>query len=134
MRTITVRKNNEFSANSRIYLHTDTQKIHIKGFKPYTIQIERDGKFYASHLWTQSNRTTYSQIDDNSEFIIVPRLKPELSLITLAALVLSLFLFFKTGSKWLFIPLAFCLVYIALYLTALKNRFLIIKPVKKSQS
>jgi hypothetical protein len=131
MKTISVRKSKEFSTNSTIYVHVGSKKIHIKGFGSFQIPIEPGDHLFATHLWTSSNKVSYENINPATSLLILPRLGKILAfniLIVFIACAL-IFIFFK--SRWSFFPLIPFVIYVILYLTILKNRYLIIRDESK---
>src|SRR4030042_71563 len=127
MKTITIKKNIEFSANSKVYLHLGSKCIHIKGFGPFSFTVEPGEVFYASQLWTQSNRIKYDQLNNNSSFLIKPRLGKVLAFIILVVFMICTLLFLFFRSRWSYMPLMPFVIYVGLYLSFLRNSYLIIK-------
>lgn len=131
MKTIKIRKSVDFSENSKIYLHIGTKLTHIKGFGSFSLPVEQGEEFFASHLWTKSNKINYSEISDNESFIIKPRMGKVLAFATLIVFTLCTVFFLFTKNRWSYIPLVPIVIYVFLHLSILKDRYLIISPFKK---
>ena len=132
MKTIKIRKNNEFSDRSKVLLHNGSSLIHIKGFDPISFQVEPGEEIYVSQLWTQSNRIRYDKLKENSMLLIKPRLGRVLAFIILVVFTVCTVIFLFTKWRWSYIPLVPFLIYIGLYLSFFKNQYLIIKEEVKS--
>jgi hypothetical protein len=130
MKTISIKKNNEFSANSRVYVHSGSKRIHVIGYEPITLQVEPGQEFYGSQLWTQSNRLEYDQINDNSKFLIKPRLGKILAFVILVVFAICTVIFLFTRWRWSYVPLFPFVIYVGLYLSLLKNSYLILQEEK----
>ena len=130
MKKITIRKSLDFSSKSKIFVHVGDKLIHIKGFKSFSIPIEKDEEFYASHLWTRSNKISYEQLTDLS-FLIKPRMGKVFAFIIMMILIVCMATFILTQFRWSFIPLVPFVIYILLYLSLFRNRYLIIQPDKE---
>jgi hypothetical protein len=127
MKTINFRKNPEFSPDSKVVLHVGTKVIHIKGFGSFSVLAEPDEEVYASHLWTGSNKIDYNKIEDGNSFVIKPRLSKLLALIIGVVFLFCSTIFILTSYRWSFLPLIPFIIYIVIYLTILKDRYLIIE-------
>ena len=127
MKTVTIKKSHEFSPNSKIYVKYGTKKLHIKGFGSYSLSVNPGEEIYTTHLWTQSNRIAYDKIVDESIFEIKPRLGKILAFIGIIIFSICFCIFLFTKSRFSFIPLVLIALYVIVYLTFLKNRYLIIK-------
>jgi len=131
MKTIRIKKNYEFSPNSKVFLHIGDKQVQIKGFESFSFTIEPGQEFFASQQWTRSNKIMYSQISDISSYIIKPRLGKMLAFIALILFTVCTVIFIFTKYRWSYIPLALVAFYILLYLTILREKYLIIKPDKE---
>ena len=131
MKTYQIRKNHEFSENANVHLHIGTKQIHIKGFGSFSLSLSPGEEFFASHLWTKSNIITYEELANGSSFVIKPRLNKLLAFISFLITVGCLCLFIFTKNRWSFIPLAPIVIYVAMYLSIFKNKYLIIKQEKE---
>ena len=127
MKTITIKKNYEFSQNSKVILHCGSKCIQIKGFGPISVSIEPGEELYATQLWTQSNRIRYDQVNDKASYVIKPRLGKMLAFIIFLVLIICIVWFIFTRSRLSVIPIVPFIIYVALYLSVLKNNYLIIK-------
>jgi hypothetical protein len=127
MKSIKIKKSQDFSSNSKVFINIGIKKIHIKGFGLYNILLEPGEEIYASHLWTGSRKMRYENITDNSTLLIKPLMGKFFLLFVLFIFSICVCISIFTKSKWSFFPLAPIAVYIALYLTVLKNRYLIIE-------
>lgn len=130
MKTFEIKKTNEFSAKSKVFLNIGTKKIHVKGFGSFPVIIEPNESVFASQLWTQSNKITYENLKDKSKMLITPRLNKMLAFIILMVFGICTLVFLFTKNRWSFVPLIPFIIYVLLYLTVLKNRYLIIKEAK----
>jgi hypothetical protein len=101
--------------------------VLIKGFGLYTIPINEGENISASHLWTGSNKIDYSKLEDGITLLIKPRLSRLFALITGIVFLLCLIVFIFTRFSWSFLPLVPFAIYIGIYLTILRNRYLIIE-------
>ncbi len=131
MKTIKIKKNHEFSPNSKIILHIGEKQMQIKGFESFSYIIEPDQEFFASQLWTRSNKIGYAQVEDGLSYIIKPRLGKVLAFISLVVFAACTILFIFTKFRWSYMPLSLIAVYVLLYLTFLKKKYLIIKCIKQ---
>jgi len=131
MKTITIKKNYEFSPNSKVILHYGSTCIHIKGFGQVSVSIEPGEELYASQLWTQSNRIKYDQAFDKASYVIKPRLGKILAFVILLVFLICIIWFIFTRSRLSVIPIVPFIIYVALYLSVLKNKYLIIKAEKE---
>lgn len=127
MKNISIKKSRNFSDSSKIYVFVGSRKVHIKGFGLYTLPINEGEFISASQLWTGSNRIYYDNVDDGILLIIKPRLNRILAIIVgivfLVCTIISIF----TKCRWSFLPLVPFIIYITIYLTVLRNRYLIIE-------
>jgi hypothetical protein len=130
MKTIRIKKNYEFSPNSKVIIHVGENRTIIKGFESFSFTIEPGQEIYASQLWTKSNMISYDQIDDLSTFVIKPRLGKMLAFIALMVFAACTALFIFTRFRWSYLPLTFIAFYALLYITVLKDRYLIINQTK----
>jgi hypothetical protein len=131
MKTIKIRKSTDFSENSKVYLHIGNNKMHIRGFESVSLSLSPGDKLYASQQWAKSNMVSYDQIEDEASFVIRPRLGKVFAFINLVILMICYAIFHFTRSRWSFFLLIPSLIYIALYITVLKNRYLIIELINK---
>ena len=131
MKNIKIRKNRELSSSSKIYVHAGARKLYIKGFGEHNISINPDEEIYATHLWTGSNKIKYENINNDSSFLIRPRIGKLFVFISLVIFSICVCIFLFTKFRWSFIPLVPSAIYIFIYLSILKDRYLIIKPVKE---
>ena len=130
MKTIKIRKSHDFSSNSKVIVHIGSNQIHIKGFGSFAIDIEPNQEFYASHQWTSSNVISFNNVTENNTYSIKPRLGKLLALITLIVFVICTTFFLVTKFRWSYVLLLPIIIYVLMYLTILKNRYLIISPDK----
>jgi predicted RND superfamily exporter protein len=133
MKTINIKKSNDFSPNSKVIIHIMEKKIHIKGFGSFSFNLEPGQEFFASQQWTQSNRIGYNQINDGSTFIIKPRLGKTLALVTLMITIVCMVIFVLTRFRWSFLPLIPIMIYVFVHITINKNKYLIIKPIVENE-
>ena len=133
MKTLSVRKSYDFSHGSRVILHIGTKTLHIKGFGSYFFNIELGEDFYASHLWTQSNKIRYDRNDIADSYLIRPRLDKKLAFIILVVFVCCSVIFLFIKNFWALVPFVPFVIYVLLYLTILKNKYLIIIPDNKEK-
>lgn len=134
MKTIEIRKSRDFSSNSKVILHIGSSQIHIKGFGSFAVIIEPNQEFYASHQWTRSNAISFNSVTDNSTYSIKPRLGKLLAMITLLVFMVCTVVFLVTKFRWSYVPLLPIAIYVLMYLTILKNQYLIISPDKTISS
>jgi len=126
LKTITIRKSHDFSPNSKVILHVGSKQKHINGFEPVSISIEPGQKFYASQQWTRSNLISYDNATENKTYSIKPRLGKPLAILTAIIFLACTVVFFVTNFRWSYVPLSPIVLYVFVYLTILKNRYLII--------
>jgi hypothetical protein len=126
LKTITIRKSHDFSPNSKVILHVGSNQKHIKGFEPISFSIEPGQKFYASQQWARSNLISYDNATENKTYFIKPRLDKMLALLTVIIFLTCTVFFFVTKFRWSYVPLSPIVLYVFVYLTILKNRYLII--------
>ena len=115
MKTIKIKKANNFSGNSRVLVKYGLKKVHIKGFEFYAIPLESGDNIEASHLWTSSNILQYEDIIDGSIFTIKPRFGRLFTILVAVLFVLCCSIFFLYRSKWSFLPLGLVAIYISVY-------------------
>lgn len=127
MKAIRIKKSKQFSANSKVMIHVGPNKILIKGYDFYTTKLEEEDKIFASHLWTKSEILNYDQLDDNGTIQIVPRMGKIFAIVILIVLGCCTVFFFLYKSRWSFIPLVPFVLYILLYITVLKDKYLLLK-------
>ncbi len=132
MKNIKIKKSNVFSSQSKINLFIGDSKLNIKGFGFYEISINSGQSLYASQLWTKSKKLSYEELNDGSTFLIKPKFGRMLVIIIAIVFFICAGVFFLTNYRWSFVPLLPFVIYIGLYLTALKDRYLIIEQVKES--
>jgi hypothetical protein len=131
MKTIKVKKSIDFSESSKLLIHIGNKKLHIKGFESFSLPVNPGEEVYASHLWTGSNRISYDQIKDGDLFLIRPRLGKQFAFINLVIFMICFVIFHFTKSRWSFFPLLPTVMYAGLYITILKNKYLIIELIKQ---
>jgi hypothetical protein len=127
MKTIKIKKSYDFSPNSKIYLHIGSRKVNIKGFGLFSLPVEPGEEFFASHLWTRSNKIPFEQLTNNSNYLIKPRMGKVLAFTSLIILMVCFCIFIFTKSRWSFLPLLPLAIYVGSFLTVLRNRYLIIE-------
>jgi hypothetical protein len=127
MKNIKIRKSNYFSNTSKIYVIVGSRKVLINGFGSYTIPVNEGENIYASQLWTGSNRIDYNKLEEGISLLIKPRLSRLFALITGIVFLLCSVFFIFTGFRWSFLPLIPFAIYIGVYLTILRDRYLIIE-------
>ena len=131
MKTIRIKKNYEFSPNSKVFLHIGDKQVQIKGFESFSFSVELGQEFFVSQQWTRSNKITYNQIFGVTSFIIKPRLGKVLAFIALMIFAVCTVIFIFTKFRWSFIPLLPFALYVGLYLTVFKDRYLILELEKE---
>jgi hypothetical protein len=127
MKNIIIKKSNYFSGTSNIYLNVGSRKVLIKGFGSYTIPVSEGENIYASQLWTESNRIDYNRLEEGISLLIKPRLSKLFALIIGIVFLLCSIVFIFTRIRWSFLPLIPFAIYIGVYLTILRDRYLIIE-------
>ena len=130
MKTVKIRKSQDFSENSKVYLHIGNKRVHIKGFESLTFPVNPGDDLYSSQQWMKSKTISYDQIDDQSMYIIRPKLGKIFAFINLIIFLICCAIFYFTHSRWSFFLLLPSVLCIALYLTVFKNRFLLIESYK----
>jgi len=130
MKTIKVRKSTDFSENSKVYLHIGGKKVHLRGYESFSFPLNPDEEIYASQQWTSSNKVSYDQVEDQSFFVIRPRLGKQFAFINLVILLICFAIFYFTRSRWSFFPFIPSIIYIGLYITLLREKYLIIESYK----
>jgi hypothetical protein len=131
MKNFKICKSHELSSNSKIFLHIGEKRIHIKGFGLFKISLEPGQEFHASHQWTRSKKIKYEDIKNGSSFLIRPRIGRLFIFILLIVFSICTCIFLFTKFRWSFIPLAPFAIYILLYVSLFKDRYLIIEPIKE---
>jgi hypothetical protein len=126
MKSIIVKKSDYFSSKSKVFIIAGSRKIQIKGYGLYTIQVNEGENISASQLWTGSNSIDYDKLGQETSLIIKPRLSRLLALIIGVTFIICSLIFFFTKIPWTLIPLILFGIYILIYLTILKNRYLIL--------
>ena len=124
-------KDKIFSTNSKVLVSIGTKKIHLKGYGIYAISINPGETIIASQLWTKSKGLTYDEIIDGSTLLIKPRFGQWFTIIVAGIFFLGAFIFVLYRFRWSFMPLALIAIYISLYLTILRDRYLLINLLKK---
>lgn len=132
MKTIILSKSNDFSPESKLILHTNSEKIHIKGFGSYTFNLEPGESFYLTHQWTSSPRLRYDDLDVENSIIVKPRLDKRFLFIVLFVMILCTIIFFIFKSRWSFLPILPFVVYILIYLSILRSKYLAFLFVKNN--
>jgi len=130
MKTIWIKKNYDFSPDSKVILHIGERKEFLKGFGSFSFTIDPDQEFYVSHQWTRSKRIAYKEIDENTSFLVKPRLGKVLAFVALLIFMICTVIFIFTRFRWSFIPLVPIAVYVMIYVTILRDKYLIIEPSK----
>ena len=128
MKTVIFRKSKDFSSNSKVILHLGNDKTHIRGFGSYSFSIEPNQELFASQQWVRSEVISYATVNDNTTYLIKPKLDKLLAIITLIVFFVCAIVFLTTKSRWSFIPILPIALYVIVYLTILKNKYLIITP------
>ena len=131
MKSVKIRKNHELSSSSKIYIHVGERKIHIKGFGEHSVSINPGEEFRVTHLWTGSKILKYDDLSDVSTFLVKPRIGKLFGLVLLVVFSICTCIFLFTRFRWSFIPLVPFAIYIFIYMSILKDRYLIIKPIKE---
>jgi hypothetical protein len=127
MKTIKIRKDNLFSANSKVFICSGTNKVHIKGYGLYALSLDAGDSIQASHLWTKSYPLKYEDLVDGSTVLIKPRFDRFFTIVVTVLFIAGICIFFLYKSRWSFIPLGIIAIYVAVYLTILKDRYLVIR-------
>jgi hypothetical protein len=130
MKTIKIRKSLDFSAKSKVFLHSGRRKTHIKGFGSFSIPIEEGEECYASHLWTSSKKIPYKEMTETS-LLIKPRMDKVFAFVVMMICIVCMTIFILTQTRWPLYPMIPIIIYVILYISVLKNRYLIIKPDKE---
>jgi hypothetical protein len=130
MKNILIRKSNELSARSKVYLHIGSKKVLINGFGLYPLSIDPGEALFASHLWTKSAEIRYESLNENIVLTIKPKLKKSLALITGIVFLICSLIFLITRYRWSFLPLIPFVIYIGAYITILKDKYLLLEPEK----
>lgn len=129
MKTIKITKSNDFSPNSKVILHVGSEKIHLKGFGSFSFSLSPGEEFYLTQQWAGSKIMAYEDMEEGSSFLVKPRLDKRLAFITLLVFIICTIIFFVIESRWSFFPLLPLIIYIILYLSVFRNRYLILQPV-----
>lgn len=130
MKTIKVRKSTDFSENSKVYLHIGVKKVHLRGYESLSLPLNPGEEIYASQQWTRSNKISYEQVENESNIFIRPRLGKQVAFINLVILLICFAIFYFTRSRWSFFPFIPSIIYIGLYLTFLRKKYLIVESYK----
>ncbi len=131
MKTIKITKSNDFSNSSKVILHIGSERIHIKGFGSFSFSLSPGEEFYLTHQWTGSKRVAYEDLEDGDSFLVKPQLDKRLAFMTLLVLIICTIVFFVIKSQWSFFPLLPILIYIILYLSIFRNRYLVLQPTNE---
>ena len=131
MKNIRIKKSNDFSAESKICLHIGAQDIAIKGFELFSFPVHEGEEVFVSHLWTRSRTLSYDQISDKKSYIIRPKLGKLLAFISIVVFMVCSVIFIFTKYRWSFLPLAPIVIYIVLYLSLFRNRYLFLESSKE---
>ena len=129
MKTIYVKKSNDFPINSKVYLNTKSQRIHIKGFESYQVSLEQDDSFFISHQWTKSKTINYTDLEDGAALLVKPLAEKILFFIFIIIFSICLLYFLLTKNRWSFMPLVPFALYFLLMVTVLKNRYLRVRKI-----
>lgn len=132
MKTVKIAKSNDFSSESRLILHLKQERIHIKGFGSYTFSLGYGESFYLTHQWTSSQIVSYDDLGEENFFLVKPRLDKRLLFIFFFVFMLCTIAFLVFRSRWSYLPLIPFVIYILLYLSVLRNKYLILTPVKNT--
>lgn len=124
MKTIILSKSNDFSPESKLILHTSSEKIHIRGFGSFTFYLNPGESFYLTHQWTSSPKLHYDDLDVENSLIVKPRLDKRFLFIVLFVLILCTIIFFLFKSRWSFLPILPFVVYILIYLSIFRRKYL----------
>jgi hypothetical protein len=127
MKNISIKKSNYFSKMSKVYVLVGSKKVLIKGFELYTIPINEGEKISASQLWTGSKKIDFDKIEEGISYVIKPKLNKLLALIIGIVFIFCAILFILTRYRWSGVPLIPFAIYIIMYLTVFKERYLIIE-------
>ena len=127
MKAIQIRKSSDFSENSKVYLYLGGKKIYLRGYEFYSVDINEGEELYASQQWTSSNRISYEQVKDKAKYVLYPRLGKRFAFINLVILMVCFLIFYFTKSRWSFFPFIPSIIYIGMYITILRKRYLIIE-------
>ena len=132
MKKIVIKKSHDLSPSSKVYLHIGSSKIHLLGFGLYTLTISEGDEIFSSHLWTQSPKIHYEDLEDGISLLIKPRLNKVFALVIGILFIFCSVIFVLTRYRWSFFPLIPFVVYIFIYLTVLRNRYLIISQEQEN--
>jgi hypothetical protein len=124
LKTINIKKDYDFSARSNVFIHIGQVKTHLNGFGSISIPIDQGNEIFASHLWTKSKRIRFENIEDGDSFTIKPKLSKLFAFVTLLIFAICLLIFLFTKYRFSFVPLLPILIYVLLYISVLKNRYL----------
>lgn len=124
MKTIKIKKNYDFSPNSKVVLHYGSSQIHIKGFDFFDLTLNPGESVFASQLWTRSKKLLYDDIPENSFYVIKPQLDKVLAFVIFIITLICIAIFLFTRWRWSFVPLIPFVIYVLLYLSLLRNRYL----------
>jgi hypothetical protein len=129
---IKVKKSNYFSTNSKLFINAGSRKTQLSGYRPYTIEVNEGETISASQLWTGSNTIQYDKLENGSSLIVNPKLSRLLALIIGITFITCSLIFFLTRILWSLIPMIPFEIYIIIYITILKNRYLILEEEDRS--
>lgn len=127
MKVISIRKSYDFSPGGKVFVHSGNTKIHIKGYNYNDVTINPGENLYATQQWTSSRKIEYDELTDRSKYLIKPRLGKVFAFIVLIVFSVCTCIFIFTRWRWSVLPLLPFAVSPLLYVSVLKNRFLIIK-------
>jgi hypothetical protein len=127
MKNIIIRKDKYFTSESKVIVRSGSDKIWIKGYRLYTIPVDKGKCIFATHLWTGSNIIEYENLSEKVPLLIRARLGRGLALISLIVFLISVVLLVLTKSRWSVLPVIPVAIYIIAHLTILRNRYLIIE-------
>jgi hypothetical protein len=127
MKSIKVKKSNYFSSTSKVFIIVGSRKIQINGYGLYTIQVNEGENISASQLWTGSKTIDYGNLEEGTSLIIKPKLSRSLALIIGITFIICSLIFYFTRISWSLLPLIPFGIYIIIYLTILKDRYLILE-------
>lgn len=128
MKTIKITKSRDFATNSKVLLHVGSEITHLDGFGSFTFSLNPGEQFYLTHQWVSSKKVSYEKVTDGSFYLVKPRLDKRLAFITLFVFTLCMIFFFIFHSRWSFIPLLPIVIYVLLFLTVWKDRYIFLEP------
>ena len=124
MKRIYLRKSYDFSPDSKIIVNTALEKMLLKGHGNCELQITPGDSLYASQMWTKSKKIAYSDLTDGATMEIRPVLGKKLALVIFAVFTICLAVLILTKNRWSFMPLIPFVIYILLFLSIFKDRYL----------